>query len=335
MTTVRLHPTQVDAVSGINTIVLTSFGSGVQFLKAHKDKSVLESITVINGGENYENKKRNVFPVGINTALNTVNSVNHDFESGEIVKYTCKGTPVSGLTTDTEYYVTKVDDNNFKLSTVGVATEKDIFYRTNRHVNLTSVGVGTHFFNYPDINVSLVGKVGLASTGNTSFEASIQPIFRGQVTSVDLTANGVGYGVSEVINLERLPVVTLGVGSDAQLKPIIKNGAIDEVIVDNQGSGYVSLPDLIIDGDGVGAVLTPVTKTVGSGSTETKVIDYIKVVSGGQNYTQDETTVTVSPAGSGAQFLPILQEWRINLVERFFNTNKMTSDEGARENYCS
>ena len=328
LTTVRLHPTQVDAVSGINTIVLTSFGSGVQFLKAHKDKSVLESITVINGGENYENKKRNVFPVGINTALNTVNSVNHDFESGEIVKYTCKGTPVSGLTTDTEYYVTKVDDNNFKLSTVGVATEKDIFYRTNRHVNLTSVGVGTHFFNYPDINVSLVGKVGLASTGNTSFEASIQPIFRGQVTSVDLTANGVGYGVSEVINLERLPVVTLGVGSDAQLKPIIKNGAIDEVIVDNQGSGYVSLPDLIIDGDGVGAVLTPVTKTVGSGSTETKVIDYIKVVSGGQNYTQDETTVTVSPAGSGAQFLPILQEWRINLVERFFNTNKITSDDG-------
>ena len=152
--------------------------------------------------------------------------------------------------------------------------------------------------------------------------------FRGQVTSVDLTANGVGYGVSEVINLERLPVVTLGIGSDAQLKPIIKNGAIDEVIVDNQGSGYVSLPDLIIDGDGVGAVLTPVTKTVGSGSTETKVIDYIKVVSGGQNYTQDETTVTVSPAGSGAQFLPILQEWRINLVERFFNTNKITSDDG-------
>ena len=67
---------------------------------------------------------------------------------------------------------------------------------------------------------------------------------------------------------------------------------------------------------------------MGSGSTETKVIDYIKVVSGGQNYTQDETTVTVSPAGSGAQFLPILQEWRINLVERFFNTNKITSDDG-------
>ena len=60
----------------------------------------------------------------------------------------------------------------------------------------------------------------------------------------------------------------------------------------------MSLPDLIIDGDGVGAVLTPITKTVGSGSTETTVIDYIKVISGGQNYTQDETTVTVSPIGS-------------------------------------
>ena len=94
----------------------------MQFLKAHKDKSVIESIAVISGGENYENKKRTIFPVGINTALNIINSVNHDFESGEIVKYTCKGTPVSGLTTDTEYYITKVDNNNFKLSTVGVAT---------------------------------------------------------------------------------------------------------------------------------------------------------------------------------------------------------------------
>ena len=328
LTTIRLHPTQADATSGINTIVLTSFGSGVQFIKAIKDKSILESISVINSGENYENKKRSVFPAGINTALNVVNSFNHDFDSGQIVKYTCAGTPVSGLTTDTEYYVTKVDDNNFKLSSVGVATEKNIFYNSKRYVDLTTTGVGTHFFNYPDINVSLVGKVGLASTGNTSFEASIQPIFRGQVTSVDLTSNGVGYGVSEVINLERLPVVTLGIGSDAQLKPIIKNGSIDEVIVDNQGSGYVSLPDLIIDGDGTGAVLTPIIKTVGSGSTETKVIDYIKVVSGGQNYTQDATEISVLSAGSGAQFLPILQEWRINLVERFFNTDKITSDDG-------
>ena len=38
LTTIRLHPTQEDAVSGINTIVLTSFGSGIQFIKAVKDK---------------------------------------------------------------------------------------------------------------------------------------------------------------------------------------------------------------------------------------------------------------------------------------------------------
>ena len=57
LTTVRLHPTQADAVSGINTIVLTSFGSGVQFLKAHKDKSFLNQ-SLVKTGENYENKKR-------------------------------------------------------------------------------------------------------------------------------------------------------------------------------------------------------------------------------------------------------------------------------------
>ena len=80
---------------------------------------------------------------------------------------------------------------------MGVSTNKDSFFKTRRYIDISSVGVGTHFFNYPDIEVSLVGRVGIASTGNTNFEAQIQPIFRGQITSVDLTENGVGYGASE------------------------------------------------------------------------------------------------------------------------------------------
>ena len=328
LTTIRLHPTQGDAVSGINTIVLTSFGSGIQFIKAVKDKKIIESITVLSGGEGYRNNKRSVTPAGINTSSNVITAVNHDFNSGDIVKYTCNGTAPTGLATDTQYYVTKVDDDSFRLSTVGVSTNKDSFFKTQRYIDITSVGVGTHFFNYPDIEVSLVGRVGIASTGNTNFEAQIQPIFRGQITSVDLTENGVGYGASEIINFERLPEISVGVGSDAQLRPIIKNGAIEEVVVESSGSGYFSIPDINVDGDGVGAVLTPVLKTVGSGSTETKAIDYIKVISGGQNFTEDSTTVSITPTGSGAQFYPLLQEWRINLVNRFFETAKVTSDDG-------
>ena len=335
LSTVRLHPTQGDAVSGINTIVLTSFGSGIHFIKAIKDKKIIESIAVLSGGEGYKNNKRTITPAGINTSSNIINVVNHNYEDGDIVNYTCNGTAPTGLTTNTEYYIAKIDDNNFKLSEVGVTTEKNSFFKTKRYVNLSTVGVGTHFFNYPNIEVSMIGRVGVASTGNINFEAKVQPIFRGQITSVDLIENGVGYGASEIINFERLPNVVTGVGSDAQLRPIIKNGAIEEIVVENNGTGYISTPDIIINGIGIGAVVTPILKTVGSGSTETKSIDYIKVISGGNNYTQNTTTATIVQPGSGAQFFPLIQEWRINLVNRFFETEKVTSDDGFITNGTS
>ena len=328
LTTIRLHPTQADAVSGINTIVLSSYGSGIQFFKSIQNKKIIESITVISGGEGYQNNRRAISPAGINTASNVFNVINHDFNSGEIIKYTCNGTSPTGLTTNTQYYITKISDDSFKLSNVGVTTNKDSFFKTKRYVDISSVGVGTHFFNYPDIEVSLIGRVGLSSTGNTNFEAKIQPIFRGQITSVDLTENGVGYGASEIINFERLPNITSGVGSDAQLRPIIKNGSIEEIVVENKGTGYFSIPDVLVNGQGFGAVITPVLKTVGSGSSETKAIDYIKVISGGTGYTQNTTSVSVVSTGSGAQFFPLIQEWRINLVNRFFETAKVTSDDG-------
>ena len=163
-----------------------------------------------------------------------------------------------------------------------------------------SVGVGTHFFNYPDINVSLVGKVGLASTGNTSFEASIQPIFRGQVTPVDLMLTELDMVYQKSLTLKDFLLLHLG-WFWCTIKTNYKKWCY--------WWSYCWQPRIWI------CVFRPdywwrwswccsdpVTKTVGSGSTETTVIDYIKVISGGQNYTQDETTVTVSPSGFGAQF---------------------------------
>jgi hypothetical protein len=100
------------------------------------------------------------------------------------------------------------------------------------------VGVGTHIFNYPDISVSLVGKVGISSIGLETFEASVQPIVRGQITSVHLENNGVGYGSSEIINLDYQPQITLDSGIDAQLQPVVSNGKIVQVIILNSGSKY-------------------------------------------------------------------------------------------------
>jgi len=67
-------------------------------------------------------------------------SSGHGFYSNEIIRYYTSGTIINGLTNNTDYYVTKVNDNSFKLSTnhfnVGIGT----------YINITNSGVGSQTF---------------------------------------------------------------------------------------------------------------------------------------------------------------------------------------------
>ena len=193
LTTVKLHRTEGDALSGINTVGLTNYGLGKQTLQSYTQKSVVESINVLTTGSGYENKKRTAGISGISTSLDQITITNHDYDSGEVIKYTeTTDTAVGGLSVGTEYYVTKVDDDKFKLSAVGVSSDKEYYYRTKQYVDFTSVGVGTHLFNYPAISVSVTGNVGIASTGLETFECEVQPILRASVNSIHLSNHGVG-----------------------------------------------------------------------------------------------------------------------------------------------
>ena len=321
-TTVRLHPTQADAISGINTISLTGFGVGKHALQSSNKKSIVSSITVVNGGSGYENKKRTAPITGINTSSNIITISNHDYKSGEKIKYSVVGTVAEGLTDNTEYYVTTVDKDSFRLSAVGISSDKEFFYRTKQYTNITSVGVGTHTFNYPPITATLVGDVGISSIGTETFKASVELVVRGEVTSVHLENNGVGYGSSEILNFNRQPTITLFKGSNAQVKPVISNGRIEQVIILNGGAGYFSAPDLRITGDGVGAVLVPVTTN--------GVLTEVKVLEQGSGYTVEETRVLVeTPLDSELQpqFFSNLKTWRVNSFERNFPF--FTKDDGV------
>ena len=121
--------------------------------------------------------------------------------------------------------------NSFKLSQVGVASDTEFYYRTKQYIDITSVGVGTHTFNYPSITATLTGKVGISSIGSETFEASVQPIVRGTVTSVHLENGGVGYGSSDIVGLDHQPSISLDTGVEAQLQPVISNGRVIQVIV--------------------------------------------------------------------------------------------------------
>ena len=101
---------------------------------------------------------------------------NHGFKSGETVTYTGNA---SGLSSNENYVVTTVDSDNFKLSSVGIGTTSyDFYFETDQYINIESVGSGSHSFNYPDIVVSVVGKIGIKTFSGQDFNAKIQPIFR-------------------------------------------------------------------------------------------------------------------------------------------------------------
>jgi len=321
-TQIKLHNTLGDVISGINTINLTSHGVGNHQLRSFNKKSILGSINIENPGSGYENKKRIVTSstTGINTSINQINIPNHKFESGEIVKYSTNGSVIGGLFNDTEYYLTKVDDDKFRLSGIGTGNlTSDFYYNTNQFVNFTSVGVGTHTFNYPEISVEVIGNVGVSSIGSNNFKAVIHPIFRGEITSIHLETNGSNYGSSEILNYDRQPLVTLNSGSGAIVSPIIINGKITEVLVISSGSGYNSPPDLKINGNGFGAVLSPIF--------ENGQLVEVKIIESGLRYSANNTTIDIIAAGSLAEFTAKIKTWNVNLYQK--NLSIVSDDDGV------
>ncbi len=247
---------------------------------------------------------------------------NHGYQNGEKIKYTVVGSVAEGLTNNTEYYVTSRDTDSFRLSAVGVSSDKEFYYRTKQYEDIKSVGLGTHVFNYPDITATLIGEVGISSVGTETFKASVQPIVRGQISSVHVENNGVGYGSSEILNYDRQPTITISSGKNAQVKPVISNGRIIQVIVLNSGTGYKSTPDLRIAGVGVGAVLIPIIVN--------ESLSEIRVLEPGGGYDKSDTIITVetnSETENQPAFYSNLKTWRVNIFEK--NTPFFTKDDGV------
>jgi YHYH protein len=323
--TVKLHQTLNDAAVGINTIGLTSYGTGNHLLSSTIKKKKIGSFTILDSGSGYRNTNVVVTSVGVNTSSNTINAIGHGFNSGEIVTYQSSGDNIGGLS-DGSYYVTKVSDASFKLSqlgigTVGIGTElQNFYYNTKQYINFTSTGSGNHTFNYPQPTLVVQSRIGVSTLSGQDFNAVLQPIFRGKIDFVFVQNNGTNYGSEGIINFNKQPLFTLSSGSGAVLIPIVSNGKITEVLIASGGSGYNSVPNLIINGSGSGAVLTPIV--VGGALSE------VKIISSGNGYSSTNTSIVVESAGLGADFQAEIQSWRVNLVEKAILTNKITSDDG-------
>ena len=105
-TTVSLHNNYQDAISGVSSIGLTGYGAGIQEFKCENKKRVIGSVSIGSSGSGYTNRLTSTVSSGINTANNTINIPNHGYKTGELIRYDNKTTPIIGLSTLTDYYVT-------------------------------------------------------------------------------------------------------------------------------------------------------------------------------------------------------------------------------------
>ena len=326
-TQIKLYESETNAYNRTNEINLSGISSGFHSFTTINAKNTITQLYVKNGGTGYANKITRVPSViafdgttnGVNTFDDYIYAHNHSFKNKDIVRYSTTETPIGGLSTTTEYMVTVLDEDKFKLSGLGTGTQQiDVNFTNRRYVGLSSLGIGTHTFSYPPIRLEVESLSGVSAT--TEIQPQFEPIILGSVESVFLEDSGVGYGVSNIINFHRRPDIQIAnIQSEALLRPIVVNGSIVDVQFLTFGRGYDKGIDIVVTGRGSYADIRPVV--------ENGRIVAVNIANGGIGYSKDDTEISIVRRGIDARFLGNVTEWKINQVEKNKELLK-TSDEG-------
>lgn len=335
--TIKLYETEKDALTQQNEINLQGISSGTHTFTTLKVRNTITKIYIKDSGSGYSNKSIKIPSVlafdgktnGVNTFDDYIFATNHGFKDKDLLLYSSTQTNIGGLSTETEYVVTVLDENIFKLSstisgiaTTGYSSVSDTVkyqnYSNRIYVGFSSIGTGVHTLKYPPIRVEVES---LSGIGLTVISPVFEPLVTGSIESVFLEDPGVGYGVSDIFNFHRRPTVIFkDVESKALLRPIVVDGSIVDVQFLSFGRGYNKGIDIVVSGDGSFADLRPVVENG-------KIVDVI-ISNGGIGYNQNNTEITIEKRGRDAKFIANVNEWKINQVVR--NKNILnTPDEGV------
>jgi len=302
---IRIYESETDYNSGINTVgFTTSATQGIHKFKTFDVKNTLRSIKVINPGSEYENRKLIVKPENVSTIEDLIYFEGHGFTDGDLIEYSTEGTVITGLSTSLNYYILKEDDNNFRLANAGIAGTIKSNYDRRNYVKFSSKGTGYQNFAYEPLTLN----INFESDG-VGGNIVATPIITGEITDLYLYENGTGYGTN-VLNFHKKPTVAFKNGKDAELRPIVTGGRIENIQISNYGNEYSSAPDLQVVGSGIGAKL----RAVVSGGKITSVI----IVNGGIGY-DSNTTIRVVSRGKNAFAEAYVRSLTLNNNDRFSN----------------
>ena len=157
---------------------------------------------------------------------------------------------------------------------------------------VTITNSGEHYLTAPTLTVQVGGAVVVPSISRDT----------GTFTKLTITDAGIGYTTAPALSI----IGSTGTGkydsnTSAVLKPIVSNGKLVEVTIEDGGLNYLyqTSPVISVLGDGTGAELSPVVDNSG------KLIDVI-VESRGTGYTY--ATGTVHGSGTGATVNIVLND---------------------------
>jgi len=308
---ITLYNSLEDQISKVNPVGIFSGSFGDHKFSTLSLKKQVAFVKVIEGGSNYTNRKLIVKSSGISTIKNTINFKNHGFNDGEIIEYSYDDTQISGITTNNQYKVIKIDNDSFRLSNTGIGGTITSNYERKKYELLESTGTGYQYFKYPDISVSIkYTPVGVGSTNQEYKELITTPVVRGSIIDAYVYESGTGYG-STILNFNKKPIISIKNGNNAEIVPKIVNGKIIDVSINFSDNEYFSVPDLIVSGDGSGAELRAIID-------EGKITD-VKILSTGIGYSSTNTIIKVISAGNGLIIDPNIRKLTINDNEVRFN----------------
>lgn len=307
----RLYENESDFNSGINTVGFSTgnITSGLHKFRTAKSTKQLTGVNVLDGGFGYENRQVAIQTTGISTSNNSFTFKNHGYSTGELITYSSTGDAIPDLSISNQYYVIKVDDNNFRISDAGIAGTSSTNFDRGLTEKITGIGTGLHVFNYPAITVDVS-----VSIANTVGVITATPIVLGSIKDALLYDSGTSYG-SKVLNFHNRPTVSIDTGSGAEFRAVIADKKIIDILVTQPGNNYFSPPNIsVISESGSGCVARAVTNESG------QVIDVV-VIASGNNYVASNTNVKPVSRGDRAVLSSSIRSLTLNSRARFKDYN--------------
>lgn len=288
-------------------------------------------------------------PSIVDVTTNSITSTGHEFTTGAVVIYYNGGgsnTSIEGLTSGAAYYIIAIDANTIKLA----GSLQDAV--SGIAINITAVGTGSNHTISDDASVALLSANIYYGYGYNSIPsvqvddpviadviwAAGSPVDQGDVVKVgdrfyEVTSVGTDQILDDQAPTHTSGIQTLGTVSlsfvgqtatlsmfttrtSAQISPVIENGQIIGVSVQDPGIGYTAA-DIIVVGTGSGASLVanllPGDLNTRQANTELLAIpgtiDAIDVLHPGLNYVF--ANVAIEGDGQGCTAEAVIQSGAI------------------------